>query len=78
MAEAAALGFDLVRVTTAAPFPDTAAVLHERIAAGLYSGLPWFHHDRADVAGDPANLLPGVRSIVALGISYLTHGDPDA
>jgi epoxyqueuosine reductase len=77
IAEARRLGFDLVRVTSAAPFPETAAVLHERIAAGLYDGLPWFHHDRADVAADPANLLPEVRSIVALGISYLTHGAPD-
>jgi epoxyqueuosine reductase len=77
-AEAGRLGFDLVRVTTAAPFPETAQVLHERIAAGLYDGLPWFSHDRADVAGDPAHLLPGVQSIVALGISYLTHGETDA
>ena len=78
MAEARALGFDLVRVTSADPFPATARVLHERIAAGHYDGLPWFSHDRADVAADPAHLLPGVRSIVALGISYLTRGEPDA
>ncbi len=78
VAEAHRLGFDLVRVTTAEPFPATAAVLHERIAAGLFDGLPWFGHDRADVAADPAHLLPGVQSIVALGISYLTHGPPDA
>ncbi|MGI8589369.1 MAG: tRNA epoxyqueuosine(34) reductase QueG [Chloroflexia bacterium] len=76
--EAFALGFDLVRFTTAAPFPDTARVLHERIDAGLFDGLPWFGHDRADVAADPANLMPEVRSIVSLGISYLTHGEPDA
>lgn len=78
VAEAQRLGFDLVRVTTADPFPATAAVLHERIAAGLFSGLPWFGHDRADIAADPAHLLPSVQSIVALGISYLTHGAPDA
>jgi epoxyqueuosine reductase len=78
IAEARALGFDLVRVTSADPFPDTARVLHERITAGHYDGLTWFNHDRADVAANPANLLPGVRSIVALGISYLTHGETDA
>src|SRR5690242_21871593 len=76
-AEARRLGFDLVRVTTAEPFPETARVLHERIAAGLFDGLPWFSHDRAAIAADPANLLPGVRSIVALGISYLTYGETD-
>ncbi|MDQ2809485.1 MAG: tRNA epoxyqueuosine(34) reductase QueG [Chloroflexota bacterium] len=78
VAEAQRLGFDLVRVTSADPFPETAAVLHERIAAGLFSGLPWFGHDRAEVAADPAHLLPGVQSIVALGISYLTQGTTDA
>ncbi len=78
VAEAQALGFDLVRVTTGAPFPATAAVLHERVAAGLFSGLSWFTHERADVAADPARLQPGVRSIVALGISYLTRGATDA
>ena len=78
LAEAHTLGFDLVRVTTAAPFPETAAVLHTRIAAGLLSGLSWFDHARADVAADPAHLLPGVQSIVSLGISYLTRGPTDA
>jgi epoxyqueuosine reductase len=78
VAQARALGFDLVRVTTAEPFPETAAVLHERIDAGLFSGLPWFNHDRAAMAADPANLLPEIRSIVSLGISYLTHGERDA
>jgi len=78
LAEARALGFDLVRVTTADAFPQTSQVLHERIAAGYYAGLPWFTHARATVAADPANLMPAVRSIVALGISYLTPGEPDA
>src|SRR4051794_31356596 len=78
IAQARALGFDLVHVTTAAPFPETQAVLEERIAAGLYAGLPWFHAERARVAGDPHHLLPGVQSIVSVGISYLSDGEPDA
>lgn len=65
------LGFDLVRFTTGDPFPETQAILEERIEAGLLSGLPWFTIDRARVAGDPKNLMPTVRTIVSLGISYL-------
>jgi epoxyqueuosine reductase len=73
-AKALDLGFDLVRFTTAKPFPDTQAVLEERIAGGLMSGLAWFNAERAAVAGDPANLMPGAKTIVSLGISYLSEG----
>ncbi|MGA7732657.1 MAG: tRNA epoxyqueuosine(34) reductase QueG [Chloroflexia bacterium] len=69
------LGFDLVSFTTGAPFPETQSILEERIAAGLFTGLPWFNAERARVAGDPANLMPTVRTIVSLGISYL-NTDP--
>src|SRR5881275_1867555 len=74
VAEGHRLGFDLVRVTTAAPFPDTQAVLEERIAAGLLDGLPWFTVERAQVAGDPHHLFPDVQSIVSVGISHLADG----
>ncbi|MBF6612006.1 MAG: tRNA epoxyqueuosine(34) reductase QueG [Chloroflexi bacterium] len=70
-AHAVELGFDLVRFTSAAPFPETQRVLEERIDQGLLSGLPWFTKERASVAGDPTNLMPAVQTIVSLGISYL-------
>lgn len=70
--KAQALGFDLVRFTTAAPFPETQRVLEERIEAGLLSGLAWFNMERASVAGDPRNLMPSAQTIVSLGISYLS------
>lgn len=66
------LGFDLVRFTSAAPFPDAQRVLEERIDEGLMSGLQWFTKERASVAGDPRKLMPGARTIVSLGISYLS------
>jgi epoxyqueuosine reductase len=69
------LGFDLVRFTTAEPFPDTRRVLEERINAGLLSGLGWFNMERARVAGDARNLMPSVKTIVSLGISYLSEGE---
>lgn len=72
VARARDLGFDLVGFTSAAPFPEAQRVLEERIDAGLLSGLSWFTKARASVAGDPHNLMPGVRTIVSLGISYLS------
>lgn len=72
-----ALGFDLVRVTSAAPFPETEAVLKERIAAGLMGGLDWFTAERAEVSANPRALLPTARSVIALGTFYLTDAPRD-
>ncbi len=77
VAEARRLGFDLVRVTTAAPFPDTQRILEERIQAGLMDGLPWFNLERARVAGDPKHLMPAAQSIVSVAIDYLCDGEAD-
>ena len=66
------LGFDIVRFTTADPFPETQKVLEERIEAGLLSGLTWFTTERASIAGDPRNLMPSAKTVVSLGISYLS------
>jgi epoxyqueuosine reductase len=74
---ALALGFDLVRVTTAEPMPEAEAALKERIAAGLFAGMDWFTQARAEVAADPAALLPGARSVIALGTFYLSDAPRD-
>jgi len=71
-AKAHELGFDLVRFTSAAPFPEAQQTLEERIDAGLLSGLSWFTRERARVAGDAHNLMPSAQTIVSLGISYLS------
>jgi epoxyqueuosine reductase len=73
IAHAMELGFDLVRFTSAEPFPRAQRALEDRIDAGLFSGLSWFTRERAAIAGNPANLMPGVRTIVSLGISYLSE-----
>jgi epoxyqueuosine reductase len=72
-----ALGFDLVRVTNADPFPETERVLHERIEAGLMGGLDWFTAERASVSANPRALLPTARSMLALGTFYLTDAPRD-
>jgi epoxyqueuosine reductase len=69
---ATALGFDLVRITSADAFPEKERVLKERIATGLMDGLDWFTAERAEVASNPRALLPTARSVIALGTFYLT------
>jgi epoxyqueuosine reductase len=72
------LGFDLVRVTTAEPFTAARAALRERIGAHLMDGLDWFTLERAEVASDPRALLPEARSVIALGLFYLTAAPRDS
>lgn len=74
--QANALGFDIARITTADEFPEAERVIKERIAQGLMEGLPWFTAERADVSCHPDALLPEAKSIIALGMSYLTE-QPD-
>lgn len=76
VARAHDLGFDLVRFTSPAPYPEAQKTLEERIDAGLFSGLSWFSKERASVASDPHNLMPGVETVVSLGISYLSDDTP--
>lgn len=70
------LGFDTVRITTAEALSDAEHVIKERITRGLMDGLPWFTTERADVSCHPDALLPGARSIITLGMVYLTE-QPD-
>ena len=65
-------GFDVVGIAVADPFDEAGRFLRRRIATGAFSGMPWFSEERAHVAGDPRNLLPEVRSIVSMGLSYRT------
>jgi len=74
---ASALGFDLVRVTSAEPFPEKEAAIHGRIDQGLMDGLPWFTKERAAVSCDPRALLPDARSVISLAIFYLTEAPRD-
>jgi len=71
-------GFNVVGVARAAPFPDDCRVAQERIAAGHYSGLPWFTAERAAFSSDPRNLLPTARSIISLAMSYRPESVPFA
>ena len=66
------LGFDLVRIASAEEFVQDRDAALERLQAGHMDGLPWFTESRVRRGADPRTLLPGARSIICLGLSYLT------
>ena len=77
IAAAEALGFDLVRVTSAEPFPTARTAIQDRVALGFFAGMDWFTSERAEVAADPHALLPQAQSVIALGTFYLTDAPRD-
>ncbi len=71
MSHARDLGFEIVRVTTADPFPQDAQSAVDSIKKGHMDGMPWFTEQRVERASDPEKLLPGAKSIIAVAVSYL-------
>ena len=71
MSHARDLGFEIVRVTTADPFPQDAESAVDSIKKGHMEGMPWFTEERVERASDPGRLLPGAKSIIAVAVSYL-------
>ncbi len=71
------LGFDIVGITSAEPFLRDEQAAIERIRQGLMDGLPWYTEERVHKATHPEVLLPDAKSVVSLGVSYLT-GEPQA
>ncbi|MCH7842589.1 MAG: tRNA epoxyqueuosine(34) reductase QueG [Chloroflexi bacterium] len=70
-------GFDLVRITSAEVFTKDRDAALSRIEAGQMDGLPWFTESRVRRGTDPQELLPGARSIICLGLSYLDPEDEE-
>ena len=64
-------GFDLVRITSDKEFARDRDITLERIRDGQMDGLPWFTESRVRRGADPQVLLPGARSVICLGMSYL-------
>jgi epoxyqueuosine reductase len=64
------VGFDLVGVTTAEPFVERSETAIDRVHDGLMDGLSWYTEERVERGSDPANLLPGARSLISLALSY--------
>jgi len=68
--KATALGFDLVGFTSAAPLEQSGR-LHAWVAQG-FAGEMGYMSRNLEKRVDPARVLPGVRSIIVLGLNYYT------
>ena len=75
---AAELGFDLVGITSAEPFHEAEEITLQRVSEGLMDGLPWYHAARVKRGCNPQEILPGARSIIAVGMSYMAEDSSDA
>ena len=71
-------GFDLVRITGAGEFVQDRDAALKRIKDGQMDGLPWYTESRVRRGADPQTLLPGARSIICLGLSYLEDETPSS
>lgn len=72
LARAQGLGFDLCRVTHAAP-PATAGHLQDWLAAGRHGEMTWIARS-AHKRADPKQVLPGARSVILAAASYAHAG----
>ncbi len=69
-----ALGFDLVGITTAEPFPDADAAYQRWIDSGSHAAMDYMveHRDRV---GDPRRVRASARSVIAVAMNYYA-GEP--
>src|SRR5262245_8647831 len=70
------LGFDLVGFASAEPFPPERELILESLANGHLAGMAWITPARIHLSCDPEALLPGARSIIALGTAYANASPP--
>lgn len=63
------VGFDVVAIGIAQPYTDAEQQLEKRRAKGHY---PAFTEPDIVLRCDPRKLLPSARSVISLGVSYLT------
>ena len=70
------LGFDLVGFGPVGRFEEQELILG-RLAGGYLAGMDWITPQRVVLSCDPESLLPGARTVVALGTSYVQVEGPD-
>lgn len=64
-------GFDLAGISAALPLPDWESY-HAWVEHGMAGAMGYLTDHRGDKRSDPASLLPGVRSILCVGLLYNT------
>lgn len=69
----ASLGFDDVRFAPATP--PAGGALREWLAAGMHGDMQWMERT-ADKRLDPQRVLPGVQSVIMLGVNYWSDRFP--
>lgn len=74
-AEAIAIGFAKMRVTTPDAVPEIAERLQQYLAAGHHGQMNWMA-ERTDWRGNPAALWPQARSVIMLAELYTPENDP--
>ncbi len=74
-AEARAIGFDAIGVTTAAAIPGLRARMDAFIAAGAHGEMEWLTDPRRP---DPQVMWPDARRVIMLGVNYGPDQSPAA
>ena len=72
------VGFDLVGIAPAVPMPEAERAALKWVRSGMSAGMSWITEERTRLSCDPTRLLPGARSVIVLGMYYLSAADPTA
>jgi epoxyqueuosine reductase len=76
----AKVGLDIIRITSAEPFPDYVRIVQNRVEDGLIpieSQKSENIFKRLKFYSEPENSLPTAKSIISLGMRYLIDGQVD-
>src|SRR5713101_3727700 len=68
------LGFQKIGIARAEFLDGESRKLHEWLARGYHGTMEWMAAG-AGKRGDPRNVLPGARSVVAVAMNYYTPGE---
>jgi epoxyqueuosine reductase len=77
-AKARDLGFEIAGIASAEPFDVDLQRTLDWIERGLHATMAWITPERTTRACHPDDLLPGARSILVVGASYVTDDAPPA
>jgi epoxyqueuosine reductase len=66
------IGFHLVGVTSPEPFPVAELDITRWLGEGHQGEMAWLNEARTRLATRPAELLPGAKSLIVVGVSYRT------
>lgn len=72
---ARALGFDVIRITSANSVPGAAEGLRHWLSAGHHGSMEWMAETEAR-RGSPRGLWPEVNSVIMVGVNYGSGEDP--